>query len=264
VERSLKSVFGSLFHRVISRPPGIPTWQYPGDEPLLRSELFNADQMARHGELLAGLHELTTARAADQLLTRLSENEDVLTQVCDLLTGAVKTNLQITPASEWLLDNFYLIEEHIHIAKRHFPKSYSRGLPCLSNGASAGLPRVYDIALEIISHGDGRVDVEGLSRFLTAYQAATILTLGELWAVPIMLRLALVENLRRIGARIAAARVDRDLAIDWAVRMIAVAEKDPKSLVLVTAEMAASDPPVSGAFIAEFARRLQGQSPALV
>jgi cyclic beta-1,2-glucan synthetase len=263
VEPSLKSVFGSMLHRAVSRPLGSPSRQYPGDEPLLRSELFNADQMARHGELLAGLHELTTARAADQLLTRLSENEDVLTQVCDLLTGAVKANLQITPASEWLLDNFYLIEEHIHIAKRHFPKSYSRGLPCLSNGASAGLPRVYDIALEIISHGDGRVDVEGLSRFLTAYQAATILTLGELWAVPIMLRLALIENLRRIGARIAAARVDRDLAIDWAVRMIAVAEKDPKSLVLVTAEMAASDPPISGAFVAEFARRLQGQSPAL-
>ena len=264
MERSLKSIFAALLRRTVSGPLGIPSSPDPGDEPLLRSELFNADQMARHGELLAGLHELTTARAADQLLTRLSENEEVLTQVCDLLTEAVKANLQITPASEWLLDNFYLIEEHIHIAKRHFPKSYSRGLPCLANGASAGLPRVYDIALEIISHGDGRVDVQGLSRFLMAYQAVTILTLGELWAVPIMLRLALIENLRRIGARIAAARVDRDLAIEWAAKMIATAEKDPKSLVLVTAEMATSDPPITGAFIAEFARRLQGHGPALV
>jgi cyclic beta-1,2-glucan synthetase len=256
-------LFANLLNVRMPRTEDAASREDSGDEPLLRAALFNADQMARHGELLAAQHKLRAGHAPDRLLARLAENETTLIKACDLLTEAVKSNLQLTPASEWLLDNFYLIEEHIHIAKRHFPKSYSRGLPCLASGASTGLPRVYDIALEIISHGDGRVDSDGLSRFVAAYQSAAVLKLGELWAIPIMLRLALIENLRRIAVRITISRKNRDLAIHWAERMIATAEQDPKSLVLVIAEMADSDPPMAGSFIAEFARRLQGQSPAL-
>ena len=122
---------------------------------------------------------------------------------------------------------------------------------------------MYDIALEIISHGDGRVDPESLSRFVVAYQMVSVLKLGELWAIPIMLRLALIENLRRVAVRIAAGRVDRDLAATWAEQMTTVAEKDPKSLVLVIADMARSHPPMSTPFVSEFTRRLQGQSLAL-
>jgi cyclic beta-1,2-glucan synthetase len=90
------------------------------------------------------------------------------------------------------------------------------------------------------------------------------LKLGELWAIPIMLRLALIENLRRVAVRVAAGRTDRDLADSWADKMIEMAEKDPKSLILVIADMARSDPPMSTPFISEFVRRLQGQSPALL
>ena len=233
------------------------------DESPLRSELFSADQMEQHGKRLAAKHKLTEEPSQDQLLTRLAENEAVLIDVCGRLMTAVKANQQITPASEWLLDNFYLIEEQIRTAKRHLPKGYSRELPRLLNGPSAGLPRVCDIALELISHGDGRVDPESLSRFVAAYQTVSVLKLGELWAIPIMLRLALIENLRRVAARIAAGRVDHELAAGWAAQMAAVAEKDPKSLVLVIADMARSHPPITTSFVSEFARRLQGQSLAL-
>ena len=118
-------------------------------------------------------------------------------------------------------------------------------------------------AREAIAHGDGRVDAEGLSRFVAAYQTVTPLKLGELWAIPIMLRLALIENLRRVGARIAHDRVDRNLADSWADQMIDTAETDPKSLILEIADMARSNPPTSSSFVAELARRLQGKSPAL-
>ena len=131
------------------------------------------------------------------------------------------------------------------------------------NGPSAGLPRVYDIALETISHGDGRADPESLSRFVAAYQTVIALKLGELWAIPIMLRLALIENLRRIAARIATDRIDRNLADHWADRMTESAAKDPKNLILVIADMARSNPPLVSAFVAELTRRLQGQGPAL-
>lgn len=233
------------------------------DEPPLRSELFSRDQMTRHGTALAGSHKLSLGRPSDRLLTRLAENEDVLIGTRNLLTEAVKANRRIVPAGEWLLDNFYLIEEQIRMARRHLPKGYSRKLPRLLNGPSAGLPRVYDIALEIISHGDGRTDPENLNSFVTAYQTATILKLGELWAVPIMLRLALIENLRRVGVRIAADQVDRNLADYWADKISEVADKDPKSLILVVADMARSNPPLVNTFVAEFSWRLQGQRPEL-
>ena len=124
----------------------------------LRSELYSADQMEQHGRFLAGTHRWALGRRRDRLLARLADNEAVLIDAGDLLKAATSTGQRIAPAGEWLLDNFYLIEEQIRTARRHLPRAYSRELPRLLNGPSAGLPRVYDIALEIIAHGDSRVD----------------------------------------------------------------------------------------------------------
>ncbi len=244
--------------RKIGKPP-VPI----SEELPLRSELFSADQMELYGGILAASHEVSSNRGTDQLLARLDDNEKTLFDIANVLTEAVTADQLLTPAGEWLYDNFYLIEEQIRTARRHLPKSYSRELPLLANGTSANLPRVYDIALQAISHGDGRVDTESLRRFVAAYQAVANLQLGELWAIPIMLRLALIENLRRVGVHVAAGRIDRNLADAWADEITSVAEKDPKSLVLVIADMARSDPPMTTPFISELARRLQGQGPWL-
>ena len=107
------------------------------------------------------------------------------------------------------------------------------------------------------------MDAESLKRFVDAYQTITVLNLGELWAVAIMLRLALIENLRRISLRIAKGRIDRNMAGYWADQVILTAETDPKSMIGVVADLASSDPPMSSAFVAEFARRLEGQGHAL-
>jgi cellobiose phosphorylase len=233
------------------------------DQTPLRAELFSADQMEQHGRVLAEAHSLHRAAGRDRLLQRLDDNERVLTTTCRLLTAVVLSKIRITPAGEWLLDNFYLVEEQIRAARKHLPQGYSRELPRLAAGPSAGLPRVYDLALEAISHGDGRVDTETLARFVTAYQSVTPLMLGELWAIPIMLRLALIENLRRVAARINTARLHANQAGAWADQMMEVAQSDPKSLILVIADMARSDPPMSSPFVAELARRLQGHGPSL-
>jgi cyclic beta-1,2-glucan synthetase len=234
-----------------------------GDEMPLRSELFSSSQMEEHGRTLAELHILGEDHTAERLLTRLAKNEDILFEVRDLLTEAVIANRRIIPAGEWLLDNFYLIEEQILAAKNLLPKGYARRLPRLKDGPSKGLPRVYDIALETISHGDGRLDSESLCRFVASYQTITTLQLGELWAIPIMLRLALIENLRRVSARIAIDRINRNLADYWADKISETAEKDPKRLILTIADMARSNPPMVSPFVAELARRLQGQGSAL-
>ncbi len=255
----------NLFKRLTKNSGVSP---FSDDEPPLRSELFSTAQMEHHGRVLAGWHHSALQKSKpdnlpDQLLPRLADNERAICSACASLIESVKDNRQITPAAEWLLDNFYLIEEQIRTAKQHLPKGYSNALPRLIKGMSAGKPRVYDIALEAISHGDGRVDPESLSRFVAAYQEVTALTLGELWAIPIMLRIALIENLRRSALRIAASRLNRNLAGTWADQMLEAADTDPSNLILLVADMARSLPVLDNSFVAEFARRLQGQSPAL-
>jgi len=232
------------------------------DETPLRSELFSSSQMMEHGKTLAGLHTLTKKHFPERLLARLARNESVLLDVRNHLVEGVKENNGIAPAGEWLLDNFYLIQEQIQVAKRLLPKGYAKALPLLGNAFSTGLPRVYDIALETISHGDGRVDIKSLGNFVTAYQSIAVLQLGELWAIPIMLRLALIENLRRVGVRIVADSTARNRAVYWADTITETAEKNPGNLILTVADMARSNPPLVGAFVAEMARRLQGQDSA--
>jgi hypothetical protein len=217
--------------------------------------------MASHGISLAGQHRLTTLSPRDSMLRRLDDNEQLLKRSCTALTNAQMSSRRVTPAAEWLLDNYFLVENHIRTARSHLPKGYSRELPRLINGPSAGLPRVYDIALETISHGDGRVDEQSLSRFIFSYQTVMPLALGELWAIPIMLRLALIENLRRVASRVMANSEDRNLADDWAERLIETSERDAKSVVLTVADMARSAPPMTPAFIAEFTRRLARVQP---
>ncbi|MDD5598080.1 MAG: hypothetical protein PHV82_09050, partial [Victivallaceae bacterium] len=240
-----------------------PMHKYGSVDLPLSSELFNFDQMAQHGKTLAGTHRLKTGHPGNLLLVRLAENESILLEVHHLLSEDVKSDSRITPAGEWLLDNFYVIEEQIRTAGHHLPKGYSRELPRLSNGPSAGLPRVYDLALEAISHADGRVDPENISNFIAAYQSVTPLKLGELWAIPIMLRLGLIENLRRVVVRIAVARSARNDAICWAGKMMKIAEQEPENLILAIADMARSNPPLASPFVAELTRCLHGQGPAL-
>jgi cyclic beta-1,2-glucan synthetase len=233
------------------------------DEQPLRAELFSAEQFARHAKAIAASHELATGPAQVTLLSRLVENERVLIETYDLVSDAAAQNRRIEPAAEWLLDNFYLVEEQINSIRRLLPPSYSRQLPHLASGPSATFPRVYAIALELIAHVDGRVDISTLDSFITSYQSVESLKLGELWALPLMLRLALIENLRRVAVRIAAARHDRDLASGWAERMVEVVEQKPSDLILVLADMARANLPLSGAFLAELTRHLQGQNPNL-
>lgn len=227
------------------------------EKPPLRSELFTLEQLEQHAQQLAQAHHITREPLPEQLLKRLSDNEDILFQTIKLLQQNIKDKKSISPAAEWLLDNFYLIEEEILLGKRYLPKGYSKGLPKLSNGKHKGLPRVYDIAIEIISHSDGHIDINSLSTFISAYQKISYLTLGELWAVPIMIRLALLENLSRVAIQIALDRNDSALANQWANKIIDVTEKNPKDLVLIIADMARSNPPITSAFVGEFARKLQ-------
>src|SRR5438552_1619001 len=228
----------------------------------LRAELFGIEQLARHARLVAAQHTIVASRASARLLTRLDQNEKVL-RAFNRARLAVDQSRRVTPAAEWLLDNFYLIEDQIQLARRHLPEQYSRELPRVANGPSARSLRVYDIVSELIAHVDAQIDADSLSAFVAAYQTVAPLKLGELWAVPIMLRLGLIENLARITIGLTQGRDNRNLANQWVERLQAMAEKNPSRVVIVVADMARADPPLSSAFVAEFCQRLSRLNPVL-
>lgn len=229
----------------------------------MRAELFSIEQLKRHAVTLAGQHRIDPNPGADKLLPRLADNTRVLLAAYDVVTVAAASGQRIMPTEAWLLDNFYLIEQQISLARRHLPHGYSRQLPRLADGPSAGFPRIYDLALALISHMDGRVDSDNVTQLIAAYQTVEPLKLGELWAFPIMLQLALLENLRRVGVRIAQRREERDAAIRWADRMLSAAENDSKQLIQLLAEFAYADVPLTAPFVEEFYQRLQAQGPMM-
>lgn len=231
----------------------------PAGESSPRSELFSTAQMERYGQKLARTHKVSPDKHPYYLLKRLGDNEAVITQNCYELNAGKKTS--IMPAGEWLLDNYYLIEEQIRTVRQHLPKSFGKGLPSLVSPLNC--PRIYHIASEAIAHGDGRWDAASLTSYLTAYQQVTPLTLGEIWALPGMLRLALIENLRRISMEVIKAQQDRNLADTWITRIVECAESAPGDLIMVVADMARSRPPLTSAFVAELVRRLQGHGNVL-
>ncbi|HLX64175.1 MAG TPA: glucoamylase family protein [Planctomycetota bacterium] len=233
------------------------------NETPFRAELLSPDRLEAHALSLAGDHRISKKRHPDRLLSRLRENERVIDHAYEEITSMVHGGVHVPPAGEWLLDNYYVINEHISLAREHLPKHFSTELPILAAGSGHGFPRIYHLATELIAHVDGRVDAGNLSSFITGYQRAATLTIGELWAVPIMLRLALIENLRRVAQRVCIARKDCLLSENWANKLVFMAEKDPKNLVLVLADMVNAQLPTSSAFVADLCRRLQGQSPAL-
>ena len=243
------------------KPPKAP------DLSLLRAELLSIEQLKRQAILLATQHQVSANSGPDKLLARLADNERVIINAHRVITKSNHTvdaiNHQLSPAEIWLLDNFYVIQQQFILARRHLPKGYSRQLPKIIDGASDGYPRIYDLAIHLISHMDGRVDSDNATQFIAAYQTIEPLMLGELWAFPIMLQLALLENLRRVSVRIANRREEQETAMIWADKMLVAAENAPKQLIQLLAKFADADIPLTAPFVEEFYSKLQDQGTAM-
>src|SRR5262249_32164163 len=157
------------------------------------------------------------------LLRRLRDNAATLALAHRRITEAAARRETLSPDAEWLSDNYYVIEEVLREVQHDLPRGYYRELPKLVDDLLAGYPRVYALALALIAHTDSSPDEAHITRFVQAYQTVTPLTTGELWAVPIMLRLGLLENLRRLAEHMLAAWDERDRAEAWAAPLVAAA-----------------------------------------
>jgi cyclic beta-1,2-glucan synthetase len=167
----------------------------------------------------------------------------------------------ITPAAEWLLDNYHVIEEQIREIRVDLPPGFYRELPKFADGHFAGYPRVFSVAWAYVAHTDSRFDPETLRRFVHAYQSVQPLTIGELWAVAITLRVVLVENMRRAAQRIVSSRIARQEADAIADRLLGVNGQlaDPDALVRAHGDASV----VPAAFVVQLTQRLRDQDPTL-
>jgi len=178
----------------------------PVDEPI-RAELFSVERLEEHARSLADAQVLSARQGRLRAIARrLADNGDVLLSSYRELSKAIREEALLTPAAEWLVDNFHLVESQLSEIRENLPPSYYHELPTVEDGHLAGYPRVYGIAWAYVAHLDSRFDPEALRRFVAAYQETKPLTIGELWAIPITLRLILIENLRRTVERIVSAR----------------------------------------------------------
>lgn len=228
-------------------------------EELLRTELLSVEQLKRAAQRLAQDHAVDRGKGPNRLLARLSENAHALQRYHDVILAADAKGRRLSETEIWLLDNYYLIEQQIELARIHLPRNYSYRLPRLMQEPYQGLPRIYGMAAQLVEHLDGQLDPESVSAFVGAYQTGQVLNLGELWAFPISLRLALIENLRRVAARVASRRRDWEDGMAWAERILDQVEKSPRRLLLLMAQFAEEKRKLSAPFLAELTGRLQGQ-----
>jgi len=230
------------------------------NEESIRAELFSIERLEQHAESLAAAQPIAAKPMAGRpLAARLRNNESVLLEAYRAIASAVGAGRAITPAAEWLLDNYHLVEEQIREIRDDLPPGYYRQLPKLAGGPFAGYPRVFGMAWAFVAHTDSRFDPEMLRRFVRAYQRVQPLTIGELWAVAITLRIVLVENLRRGARRIVTGRAARQEADTLADRVLGVNGHPggPMRSIFQHYEQA----PLPGSFALQLVQRLRDQDP---
>ncbi|PKU24746.1 glycosyl transferase [Telmatospirillum siberiense] len=243
--------------RAFGRVPSPSPWD--NQEPL-REELFGIERLEDHARSLAAAQTVMDKPVRGlPLAGRLADNAAVILAAHRAIGKAAEEEGATTPAAEWLIDNYYLVERQIHDIQSNLPSRYYRQLPKLAAGPLAGYPRVFGVAWAFVCHTDSRFDSEMLYRYVRAYQEVQPLTIGELWALAITLRIVLVENLRRLAGGIMSRLVARQEADVLADRLLGVGGRaaEPVSVVLKDHEKV----PLASTFSVQLVYRLRDQDP---
>ncbi|MFN8544665.1 MAG: glucoamylase family protein [Candidatus Binatia bacterium] len=189
--------------------PGLPG---AAPKPPIREELLSSERLEQHAEGLALQRTSAAGRKGPALSPRVRDNGRILLQCYRMIAAVIRSEGAITPAAEWFVDNFHIVDEVLRDVRNDLPEGFYRQLPKLAEGPFVGRPRVFALAWAFVAHTDSRFDPTALRRFVGAFQRVQPLTIGELWAVPIALRMVLLENLRRLAEHIVTDRAARQEA----------------------------------------------------
>tara|TARA_B110001454_G_scaffold219197_1_gene251435 strand:- start:24390 stop:33101 length:8712 start_codon:yes stop_codon:yes gene_type:complete len=235
-------------------------------ENAIRGELYSVERLEEYASYLAGELKVSGDPSVFQpLLPRMRENGKRLVEAYRSLTESMQRKESIPPAAEWLTDNFHIVEDQLREIQEDLPPSYYKELPKLAVGDLTGYPRIYALALALIAHTDSELEPETIRRFFSSYQKTCSLTIGELWALPITLRLVLVENLRRLAVRTVVDHDKRSLANRFADQLFDNVVDKEKFKILIAElksqlEQSEHDDIV---YMAQLAKRLRDQEPEI-
>lgn len=212
-------------------------------ETPLRSEILTREGLAEYARTLASHHRVSSSRfGRSLLLPRFEENNIILERAYLVLSKAAENKDILSSGAAWLLDNYHVIKEQVRDIRRDFPQGYYNSLPKLTEGEHKKYPRVYHIALEIIMHTDATIDSDLVAGFVSAYQSRSVLASGELWAIPIMLRFALIENLRRLTARTLEVREKSKFAEELVEEIVGAETNSSTDILLLLASKLNENP----------------------
>ncbi len=230
-------------------------------EPIV-SELFSVERLEQHAQSLAAAQTITSEPHRGRAIRpRVAENGRSLLESYRALAGAIREERSITPAAEWLVDNFHIVDEQLREIRDDLPANYYRGLPKLAEGHLEGYPRVFGLAWAYVAHTDSRFDPDSLRRMVRAYQQVEPLTIGELWAIAISLRIILVENLRRLAEQIVRSRAARQRADGLADSLLGIGHDSPEVAAASLRRLTDTTLPTAGRV--RLFQRLRDQDPAV-
>lgn len=238
-------------------------WQ---DTAAIRADLFGAERLAHHALSLAAAQPKGAYRGVTQrpLIHRVTDNAAALLSAYRASAQSLQNGQTVSPAAEWLLDNFHLVEQQLRQISDDLPPDYYHQLPKLIQGPFAGYPRVLELTWAYVAHTDSLLSGATLAIFIKSYQTVNPLTMGELWAIAITLRIVLIENMRRLSAQILQAQDLRNVA-DRVVDQVLRAKHDPSQSPFDVLHEATNDligKPLHDVVAAQIAKRLRGFDPA--
>ena len=243
--------------RFLPKISSVPSW---ADEEVIREELFSVERLEQHAESLAAAQFVSSRPERGRpLAKRVRDNDVALLDTYRVIAAAIADKRPITPAAEWLIDNFHLAEDQIREIRTDLPPSYYRQLPKLAEGPFKGYPRIFEIAWAFVAHTDSRFEAEMLRRFVLAYQRVQPLTIGELWALAITMRVVLVENLRRLADLIAGSQISRAAADALADRLLGAGITSPELAAAALGPY--THLPLTRSFAVQLVQRLRAEDP---
>lgn len=237
------------------RSPSLGGWEI--------GNLLTPAQILEHAQRLASEQAVTSTSLSDKaLLKRLERGNQWVHQVCRDLSEASRLEKSASPVAEWLLDNEYILETNARDILLNLPWRFYRQLPAFAN--EPNLPRIYYLARDLATHTGLRMEQGSIEAFIKEYQTVSTLTIGEIWAVPQMLRMVLIEGIQKIADQTLGELREREIAEFWANRLIAANRREPNRLFSLIAKLIESQPDPSSFFATQLYEFLYDEATVLV
>ncbi len=257
----------TVLRRASVTPPSIfafhPRRAETGEKSPIRDVPAIVAKLGEHARHLAALDRTEVRRrGGEPVLGVLDRAELVIEEIRRELAESYRLEQRVSSSAEWILDNAHIVQAQIDDVRLNLPKNFYHELPVFISEPRE--PRIYRLAAELVGHTDGQLDRHTIGDFFEAYQERVALTIGELWALPLMLRIVLIDRIRWLAEELDQNLCDRQEADYWANRLLMAARRDPNQIFAILADLSRQQPEPSTHFAFQLTGHLYDEEAAVV